>query len=150
MKPGKDLRNLKNFTNRQAKQFRYKLPEDFYEIDLALQVLIHKLDPKRFIENVEKFDARKTVLVIDGLTELYATFDLEDDLKEKISAGIKKLSKMGATILLTRAVNLDGKQEHKLPCSPVNVINFITEESFHESFPDEMEKTLSMNAEQTK
>ena len=91
MKPRKDLRKLKNFTNRQAKQFRYKQPEDFYEIDLALQVLIHKLDPKRFIENVEKFDARKTVLVIDGLTELYATFDLEDDLKEKISAGIKKL-----------------------------------------------------------
>ncbi|CBY22669.1 unnamed protein product [Oikopleura dioica] len=65
--------------------------EDFYDIDLALQVLIHKLDPKRSIENVEKFEARKTVLVIDGLTELYATFDLEDDLKEKISAGIRKL-----------------------------------------------------------
>ena len=91
MKPGEDLRKLKNFTKRQAKQFRYKLPEDFYEIDLALQVLIHKLDPKKIIENVEKFEARKTVLVIDGLTELYATFDLEDELKEKISAGIKKL-----------------------------------------------------------
>ncbi len=75
-------------------------------------------------------------------------------------------------ILLTRAVNIDGKQEHKLPCSPAAVINFITEvkgfnllagkkaifpstlnpliDSFHESFPDEIGRALSMKAEQAK
>ena len=71
-------------------RFQYKLPEDFYDLDLALQVLIHKME-KRSIHNSEKLDARKSVLIIDGLTELYATFDLEDDLRDKISAGLRKL-----------------------------------------------------------
>ncbi|CAG5111264.1 Oidioi.mRNA.OKI2018_I69.chr2.g5588.t1.cds [Oikopleura dioica] len=112
-------------------RFQYKIPEDFYELDLALQVLIHKLEKASKLKTPKKegnfpLVPKKSILIVDGLSELYATFELEDDLKEKISGGIVKLSKMGVTILVTRAINLEGRHDHKIPCKAGSVIPFVT------------------------
>lgn len=77
---------------------------------------------------------------------------------------------MGVTILVTRAINLEGRHEHKIPCKAGSVIPCLTtvkglstvnspnlseqkslrekhsnpiKASFHETFPEEMKKALS-------
>ena len=73
------------------------MPEDFYELDLALQVLTHKLEKASKLKTPKNKEGnfplvpKKSILIVDGLSELYATFELENDLREKISGGLVKL-----------------------------------------------------------